>query len=217
MKHSQHNIETPSPWVVAALRCTGYALGKTLWRISFQGKENIPEDDGRGLVIASNHQTYLDPYWICLPVYRQLRFMAWDEVFGWLVVGPVIRKLGAFPVSLEKGAALSQMKISLELLKAGDTLVVFPEGSRSFKDGKILEFKPGAARLAVEAGVPVLPVTIRGGNRVWPRGARFPTIGKVEVIYHPMVETADFEPALDTRGKAMKLTKLLKEVISSGL
>jgi len=201
---------------VSGFRALGRALGKTYWHLSYSGIENVPENDGRGLLIASNHQTYLDPYWICLPIYRDFRFMAWDEALDWFLVGRLIRRMGAYPVSLD-GTAVSSMKESLRILREGWTLVVFPEGSRTFKDGKLQRFKPGAARLAIQAGVPILPVTIKGGNRVWPRGGYLPHPGKVHVTYHPVIETKDYLAGEDQRERASELTKTLEEVISSAL
>ncbi|MCO6510839.1 MAG: 1-acyl-sn-glycerol-3-phosphate acyltransferase [Aridibacter famidurans] len=210
-------FEAPSPALVAGLRLVGWVIGKVAWRISHKDVRHIPRDDGRGLLIAANHQTYLDPYWICLPVKREpLRFMAWDKAFKWFFVGPFIRRLGAYPVNIEQGS-VSSMKKSLKVLERGSTLVVFPEGARCFGNGEMLEFKQGAARLALQAKVPVLPVTIIGGNRVWPRGARFPRPGKVEVVYHEPIETEGFLPNDEDRKRAEALNSKLREVIASAL
>lgn len=214
---NSRSYEMPSPALIAGLRCIGWALGKIAWRITHINRHFIPEENGRGLLIAANHQTYFDPYWICLPVYREpLRFMAWDRAFEWSVVGPFIRKVGAFPVNIDKGSVAS-MKKSLGVLSEGATLVVFPEGARCFRDGELLEFKQGAARLAIQANVPVLPVTIRGGHRVWPRGATFPKPGKVEVVYHEPIDTENFLADREDRERAEALTRKLRDVIASAL
>lgn len=210
-------FEAPSPALVASLRFVGWVIGKVAWRISHKNVRHIPEDDGRGLLIAANHQTYLDPYWICLPVRRDpLRFMAWDRAFEWFFVGPFIRRLGAYPVNIEKGSVAS-MKASLKVLERGATLVVFPEGARCFANGEMLEFKQGAARMAIQANVPVLPVTIRGGNKVWPRGTTFPRPGKVEVVYHEPIETEGFLSEREDRERAEALNSRLREIIASAL
>ena len=68
-------------------------------------------------------------------------------------------------------------------------MIIFPEGEREFADGKLLPFKQGAARLAVQAGVGILPVTISGGDRIWPQGQKYPKIFRRAVItYHPTIE-----------------------------
>ena len=216
MKTADPLSERPSPAVIAALRSVGGLVGKAAWRIRFTNKHNIPQKRRGGLVIASNHQTYLDPYWIALPVNRQMRFMAWDRAFNWFLIGPAIKKLGAFPVDIEKGS-ISSMKEAKRVLEAGNTLVVFPEGSRAQPDGKLLDFREGAARLAISSGVPILPVTIKGGNRVWPRGKKMPRPGRVEVTYHPLIETESFMPGESTRSRAATLTQNLRNVIGSAL
>ena len=67
--------------------------------------------------------------------------------------------------------------------------MIFPEGSREHEDGKLLEFKSGAIRIAIETGVPILPVTIRGANKVWSQDRKFPNIfQKVEIYFHPIFE-----------------------------
>lgn len=214
---NSEQFDMPSPALLASLRFIGWVIGKLAWRISHINRHFIPQGNGRGLLIASNHQTYLDPYWICLPVHRNpLRFMAWDRAFEWPVVGPFIRKLGAFPVNIEKGSVAS-LKASLRVLREGATLIVFPEGARCYPDGRLLEFKQGAALVAIQANVPVLPVTIRGGNKVWPRGASFPRPRKIEIVYHEPIDTGNFLSGSEDRERAEALTRKLRDVIASAL
>jgi 1-acyl-sn-glycerol-3-phosphate acyltransferase len=74
---------------------------------------------------------------------------------------------------------------SLRTLRGGGVLVIFPEGEREWSDGKMLEFKSGAVHIAANAGVPILPVSVSGGNRIWPRGQKFPSLfRRVKIIYH---------------------------------
>lgn len=142
--------------------------------------------------------------------------MAWERAFEWPFVGWFIRSLGAFPVSLEKGGSLSAMKNALATFKAGGALVIFPEGAREFADGELLEFKHGAARIAIQAGVPILPVTIRGGNRVWPQNQRYPRFfRRVEVIYHPVISSGGYSE--NAGSDVERLTDDLRTVIESGL
>jgi 1-acyl-sn-glycerol-3-phosphate acyltransferase len=78
------------------------------------------------------------------------------------------------------------------------------------------KFKPGAVRMALEGGVPILPVTIRGGHRVWPSGRRFPGLGRVEIIYHPLVVLAP-QSNEELRAYARRETERLQEIISRPL
>jgi len=137
--------------------------------------------------------------------------MAFEQAFEWRFIGPLITYLGAFPVSVEVGTTLSAMKRALQALKDGAILVVFPEGAREFANGELLEFKEGVVRLASQAKVPILPVTISGGNRVWPQGQKYPKIfRRVTVTYHPLLRV-DSEEDLDA------INERLRETIASAL
>ncbi|NNE99489.1 MAG: hypothetical protein HKN25_10765, partial [Pyrinomonadaceae bacterium] len=69
----------PLPIAVETVRLISLAISKVFWRIKFHNTKNIPRDLEGGLLIAPNHQTYLDPIWVYLPIKRRLRFMAWDK------------------------------------------------------------------------------------------------------------------------------------------
>lgn len=207
MKNDQP-IENPSPVLVSIVKFIFLCASKIFWRIRFLQTENIPQDKNCGLLVVSNHQTYLDPFWISLPIKRDLRYMAWDKAFEWFFVGYLIRQLGAFPVNTKFGSRKSY-KIAEKLLNEGKTLMLFPEAAREFADGKLLPFKSGAAKLALEAKVPILPVTIRGANRVWAREMKFPRLAKIEIIFHPVLFLEDFAGEISSED----LTEKLKEII----
>ena len=198
-------------------RFIGLCISKVFWRIEFHGTENIPQDSNTGLLLVANHQTYIDPVWITLPVKRKFRYMAWDAAFGWFFIGKLMRRLGAFPVKTGKGTGgkLDAMKNALKFLRGGSALVIFPEGGREMPDGKLLPFKPGALRIAMEAGVPVLPVTIRGGNKIWTHGMKYPRVGKVEIIYHPAFDVKKPEKKADVDECVENLNKRLAEIIGN--
>jgi 1-acyl-sn-glycerol-3-phosphate acyltransferase len=167
------------------------------------------------VIIAANHQSYLDPVWLSLPVRRPVRFLAWNVALGWPIVGRLMRFLGAWPLQIE-GSDPAAIRRSLQWLRDGGAVVIFPEGGRGQPDGSMIRFKIGAIRIALEAGVPILPVTVRGGNRVWPSGRRIPRLGNVEIIYHPLyrVNPRDDE---ETRALARRESQVLEEIIGSAL
>lgn len=200
-------------WAIRLLRGALNLLFRLLWRMRYVNVENIPTTGG--VIIAANHQTYLDPFWLGVPVPIYTRFLAWDKVFDWPVAGTLMRLLGAWPLQVQKGDRRA-IRLSLQWLRGGGALVIFPEGARSFSDGKMQEFKVGAARLALEAGVPILPITIRGGNRVWPRDRRYPRLGRIEIIYHPLHYLTPL-PGEDTRQTARRETDKLYEIIDAAL
>lgn len=205
----------PSQLVVDLLRLIAYVISKSVWFIRFSGRENIPDKSVGPFLIAANHQTYIDPVWITLPMRRRMRFMAYDKAFEWRYVGPFIRYFGAFPVSLEVGGTLKAMKEAIQALRDGAILTVFPEGAREFADGRFFTFKTGVVRIAMHAGVPILPVTINGGNHIWPQGQKYPRLfRRVEVIYHPMITVTD-DPSLEKDDDLAKWTAVLEKTIAS--
>src|SRR6185503_21369474 len=115
-----------------------------------------------------------------------------------------------------EGSDPAAIRKSLQWLRNGGVVVIFPEGARSTPEGSLDRFKAGAVRLALEAQVPILPVTIKGGNRVWPKGWRFPRLGKIVVTYHPpyCVEPCSNE---ETRACARRESERLAQVIASAL
>ena len=201
-------------WAIQIVRLLLHALFRLLFRLRLEGTGNIPPAEG-GLIIAANHQTYLDPFWVAAPVRRPLRFLAWDAIFGWPVIGPVMRWLGAWPLQTQRGDARAYRR-SVQWLRRGGALVIFPEGGRGYSDGALQPFKPGAVRLALETGAPVLPVTIRGGQRVWPRDWKWPRPGRVEIVYHPVTLLTQL-PGEDTRQCARRESERLHAIINSAL
>ena len=204
----------PAPqWVLDILRGAVGLLSRLLWRISFRGVENIPR--AGGLIIAANHQSYADPFWITIPFKRPIRYLAWNEAFKWPLMGKALELLGAWPIVLDRGNPTAYRR-SLQYLRDGGAVMIFPEGERAFGDGQMRRFKVGAARLALETGVPVLPVTIRGGQRVWPRGQTFPRLSRVEIVFHP-VRHLTVRPGEDARHCARRETEELAAVVEAAL
>ena len=200
-------------FVIRSIRGFGWAFSKIVWRVEFRGAANIPKDLRGGLIVASNHQSYLDPFWIIIPLDRKFRFLAWDRAFTWFGIGRFIRFLGAFPVNIEHGDAAAYQK-SVEVLRAGATLVIFPEGSRALSDGELLPFKSGAVRMALEANVPILPVTLRGANKFWAQDMKRPKFfRKIIVEYHPLFYPEATPENTDAREHARAETSRLKEII----
>jgi 1-acyl-sn-glycerol-3-phosphate acyltransferase len=183
--------------------------------MDFHGVKHIPPMTGGGLIIASNHQTYFDPFWISIPIKRPTRYLAWNEALKLPLLGKTLESLGAWPLQLEGGDPAA-IRRSLQWLREGGALLIFPEGARARADGEMGRFKPGAARIALEANVPILPVTIRGANRVWPRGGRVPHLGKVEIVYHPL-QTVALREGEDARACARRVSLDLSKTIGDAL
>jgi 1-acyl-sn-glycerol-3-phosphate acyltransferase len=200
-------------WVFGAIRAGFGPFSRLLWDIEFHGAENVPQSGG--VIVAANHQTYLDPFWIALRVFRPQRYLAWNEAFTWPVVGPALSALGAWPLSLET-VDPTPLRRAFKWLRKDGALVIFPEGGRCLSDGALLRFKSGAVRLALDARVPILPVTIRGAHRVWPRDYKVPRLHKIELYYHPLMYVQPRQGE-DARACSLRETKRLEQIIAAPL
>jgi 1-acyl-sn-glycerol-3-phosphate acyltransferase len=159
-------------WVYRPVIRTVLFLFRVLgFKITYIGTENIPESGGA--VLASNHVSYFDFMFVGLPPHyrgrRLVRFMAKKSVFENPVSGPLMRGMHHIPV--DRSAGLAAYQAAVDDLQAGELVGVFPEStiSRAFVPRT---FKSGAARMALEAGVPLIPVVVWGGHRVWTTGRK---------------------------------------------
>ncbi len=158
-----------------------YPLFRIFFAVEYHGLENVP---ARGAVIlAGNHPSYLDPLLVLLPVARPIRFMGWDLLFKLPLFGQIIRALGAFPVDIRKGKGEAAFQQALRVLNEGEALGIFPEGQRS-EQGPMGELRTGVARLAIESGAPIVPITIGGASRAWPKWKLLPKPAKLVVRFH---------------------------------
>lgn len=140
-----------------------------LGRMEVTGRENIPPTGG--LIIAANHSSNLDPVVVGCALDRKISYLAKEELFKIPVVSWICRHLEAFPIKRGAGDR-GAIRESLKILKSGRLFGIFPEGTRS-KTGHLQEGKPGAAMIALKAGVPIVPMALIGTSK-------FP--GKIKVV-----------------------------------
>lgn len=152
---------------------------KILFRVEARGMHHVPAQGP--LLIVANHSSVLDPALVGGAAPRPLTFLAKAELFKVPGFGGLLRRLNAQPLRRE-GADPSALRTAQRVLQDGGAVLVFPEGTRG-EEGVLREAKPGAALLAMQTGVPVVPVYIRGSGRAWPRGRRLPRPAKVVVIF----------------------------------
>lgn len=158
---------------------------KTLFRLRVTGKENVPRDGA--FVLAANHWSNFDPWPLALPFFprRFFRFMAKAELF-WFPLGAIITAGGAFRV--RRGERDEEaMSTAVGLVREGYAVVMFPEGTRRRKGLRKrheARWHSGAARIALEAGVPLVPAGVAGTNRL----AR---LGPLRVAYGAPIELGD--------------------------
>ena len=145
----------------------------------FYGIRKVPKSGP--VIIASNHQSFMDPVVVGVPLNRRFASMARESLFKHPVLERVLRSLGSFPLS-RGNADLGAMREGLRVLKGGGLLLLFPEGTRTF-DGKVGELHPGLAVLAGRSGAWVVPTAIDGAYECWPRRRLLPRPGRVRVAY----------------------------------
>ncbi len=148
---------------------------KSLWRylglkFDFEGEENVPRKGGA--ILAINHVSYLDfaiTGTAALPAGRFVRFMAKKEIFDNKLAGPLMR--GMHHINVDRSNGSASFVAALRALKSGEIIGIFPEGtvSTSFE---IKGLKSGAVRLAMGAGVPIIPTIIWGSQRIWTKGVK---------------------------------------------
>jgi 1-acyl-sn-glycerol-3-phosphate acyltransferase len=200
-------VETP---ILDIFRPALWLAARGYFRIRFRGVEHIPTSGP--LIIVPNHVTFADPVLVSIPVRRPVHYMAWDALFQVPGLSWLIRRLRAFPVEIES-ADPRATRAAVRLLAAGQAVMIFPEGGRSF-DGRLQRFKGCAFRLACSLGVPLLPVTIVGGHESWPPGRVLPRPGRLHITYHPLV-TPPVEP--DVRAAARRLAPKVRRIVASAL
>jgi len=164
-----------------------YRLMQTICQVGFIyylhgrvfGRENVPASGG--VLLACNHQSFLDPVLAGVGLTRECHFMARDSLFRQPQFRRLITFLNSFPVR-RASADMTAMKEAIRRLRAGAALVIFPEGTRT-KDGSIGPLLPGPVLLAKRAGVPIVPVFVSGAFESWPRNRPLPRPGYVTVRY----------------------------------
>ena len=155
------------PPVIVAIKAFWKYLGL---QFTFVGESHVPRKGGA--ILAINHVGYLDfaiAGTAALPANRYVRFMAKKEIFDHKIAGPLMRGMHHINVDRSNGAA--SFVAALRALRGGEIIGIFPEGtiSRSFE---IKELKSGAVRLAMGAGVPVIPTIVWGSQRIWTKGVK---------------------------------------------
>ncbi len=156
----------PSPFYLL-IGAISWPVVRGLYRLHAEGQENLPQDGG--YVLAANHTSNLDPWPLGMPLWptRFLRFMAKSELYWW-PLKYVISGAGGFPVRRGERDA-EAIETAIELARQGYVVAMFPHGTRQRK-GLVKKYQPkshtGAARIALEAGVPLVPTAIAGTDRL---------------------------------------------------
>ena len=182
---------------------------KAFHRLEVHGIKNVPQSGS--FILASNHSSYFDPPALGCRLPRNLHYFARDSLFFW-PLGVLIRNLNSIPVNRSQ-LDIATLKRVLKVLKGGDPLLLFPEGTRS-ADGNLGEGKKGIGLLLAKSQVDVLPARVTGGNKVLGKGMLFPRIGrKLVVEYGTLLKIETLDPGKsDTNRYEIIANKVLAEI-----
>jgi len=191
-------------------------LAPRLWRIRGSleviGRQNLPAT-GPFLLIA-NHQSLLDPILIQSAVPRPVYTMAKSTQFAAPILGLIMPRIHAFPVRRYQVDPQS-VRIALRLLRQGRGVAVYIEGERTW-NGHLQEPRRGTVRLALRAGVPIIPTTIRGSYDAWPRWDRRPWPAAVRIRFMEPIELPAVRGARNRR-LVTETADLIMRALRSGI
>src|SRR6478672_7419050 len=176
----------PRPsWPYLVVGALSYPVLRIVFRYRSRGRERVPAEGG--YVLAANHLSNADPWPLGMGLFprRYLRFMAKAELF-WFPLGPFIAACGAFPVRRGEGDTVA-IETAIKLCREGHIVVMFPEGTRREKGLRkkhTARWRSGAARIALEAGVPLVPAGISGTDEL-------SHLGALRVAYGAPIELND--------------------------
>jgi 1-acyl-sn-glycerol-3-phosphate acyltransferase len=180
-------------------KTTIWIVSRALWRVRVFGAENVPRDGA--LIVACNHVSLLDPPVLGAGCPRRLHYMAKRQLFNVPLLGPTIHALGAYPVDRE-GSAAGAIKRSLNVLRAGEAIGIFPEGGRNLRGEA--QVRRGVAYLASLAGAPVVPAAIVGSDAA----SRF---ARIDVVFGRAIVLDRSRKA--TRDELAKFTDAVMDAI----
>ncbi len=189
--------------------CTLWLLMFPLYRMKVFGRENVPNKGP--VLIAANHQSFLDPIFCQIPVWRPFHFIARDTLYDHWFFGPLIRTLNTIPI--RRGQSdVAAMRAVIQKLQEGHAVCIYPESTRT-QDGRIADVKAGFALLARRSQATIVPTIVDGAYEAWPRNQKHPRLGRVGVLYGTPI-TADEVERLGDREFARQLTTELRRLQS---
>lgn len=172
------------------------------------GREQV--DAAKTYIFMANHTSNIDPPVFVPLIGRRVFILVKKELFNIPIFGYAMKRAQFIAVDRSnRDSAVESVKQAIELLQSGLSLMVYPEGTRS-RDGRLLPFKKGPFHLAMDSGIPIVPVTIVGANEVWAKGKFKIVPGTIRVIFHSPVDPHGYE-------SREALSDQVRAVIDSGL
>jgi 1-acyl-sn-glycerol-3-phosphate acyltransferase len=161
-------------------------------RVRVIGQQNVLSDKPQ--IFIANHQSVFDIFAVLGHVPGEFRWIAKEELFRIPVFGRAMRKAGYIPINRKNHEkAMTSIAEAIEKIRGNRSVMSFPEGTRSI-DGTIGPFKPGMFLLAMQAGVPIVPMTIIGANKVWPKRSLSIKPGVITIVIDKPVDVKAYTP-----------------------
>ena len=170
-----------------ALRLFSRGASVACYRLRCAGREHWPT--AGGALVCANHQSFFDPVLVGLTCDRRLNYLARNTLYKNRLLAWLIDALDAIPIDRE-GSGLAGLKETLKRLKAGEMVLIFPEGTRT-RDGEVSGLKPGFCSVARRSRVPLVPIGIDGAYQAWPRSSPLPRLGRIGVAIGPPISPAE--------------------------
>lgn len=177
-----------------------YLIGKALaifvcrvfgrWQVI--GRENIPRSGG--VLICANHVSYIDPPALGAGCPRRVHFMAKEPLFRIPILGFLIRRVGAFPVKTHSPDRAA-IRTAVELLRKGECVAMFPEGTRNLTSQPLLPPEPGVGMIALMARVPIIPAALINTAKLLPPHSVFFRFTRIKVVYGKPIDISDLQDA----------------------
>jgi 1-acyl-sn-glycerol-3-phosphate acyltransferase len=181
-----------------------------MYRVRVRGRDKLPATGG--YVLAPSHRSMIDIPLAAWLSTRQLRYMGKASLFRIPVLGPAFRRLGGFEVARD-GTDRKALRDSMAMLQNGEILLVYPEGTRQHGP-KIQSLQPGAAYLALRAGVPILPVGIAGSEEIMrDHDSHIPRFKRVAIVVGDPVVSEQRESGVVPREQVDALTARLHDAL----
>lgn len=186
---------------------TGYYLSRMVAHCCFDfqvvGRERIPTEGS--LILAMNHQSFLDPPLAGIACDREIHYLARKSLLRWPVLGSLFPKMNVVPVD-EVGTDMSALKTVIRIVKSGHGTVIFPEGTRS-RDGQLQEAQPGLGMVVAKTLAPVVPMRVFGAFEAFPRNAKVPRFSPITICVGEVMHFSE----VDLEGEAKTVYRGISE------
>lgn len=180
-------------------------VSRLFFRLRIIGRENIPKEDG--VIVASNHLSYLDIPLLGYSIGRRADYMGKKELFSIPLISVLFRMLGGFPIDRER-LDRTALREAVRRLKSGRVIVIYPEGRRSI-DGKLQPGKPGIGIIVRMSGKKVVPVAIQGTDKAMPVGKWMIRPAPVTIKFGKPLDFSDLIKKRDEKESVEKITETI--------